>query len=99
MSDRTMMSSYAEIATAEASGYLRQLCKHFAHKLAVEVSPAAGSIAFPFGVMRGRAREGAIELTAEAADEAALARLEDVVARHLARFMFREAPKVAWTRL
>ena len=33
-----------------------------------------------------------------AGDEAALARLEDVVARHLLRFAFREKPEIRWTR-
>jgi hypothetical protein len=33
-----------------------------------------------------------------ASDEAALAKLEDVVARHLERFAFREKPEVRWTR-
>jgi hypothetical protein len=33
-----------------------------------------------------------------AADEAALAALEDVVARHLVRFAFREGPEVRWTQ-
>lgn len=34
----------------------------------------------------------------EAADADTAARLEDVVARHLLRFAFRQPPQVAWVR-
>jgi hypothetical protein len=97
MTSRT--TSRADVTTDEPSRYLQQLCKHFAHKLPVEVSPEAGSIEFSIGTMRGRTETGRLVLTAEADDEERLAKLEDVIARHLVRFMFRAPPTIAWTRL
>lgn len=94
----TKLASRADVATNEASRYLQQLCKHFAHKLKVEVSPEAGSIEFSIGTMHGYAETERLVLTAEADDEERLAKLEDVIARHLTRFMFRAPPTIVWVR-
>lgn len=77
-------------STSNASGYLQQLCKHFAHKFEVRHDPAAGEIALPPGPVRLRANE--IELTIEvaAADEAGLETARRIIESHLARFAFRE---------
>ena len=37
-------------------------------------------------------------LRATAADEPSLAQVEEVVARHLERFAFRDQPEISWTR-
>lgn len=37
-----MPSSTATISTTRASGYLQQLCMHFAHKVPVTFTPQAG---------------------------------------------------------
>ena len=47
-----MNHSVAEITTERASIYLQQLCKHFAHKLAVEFTPEQGVIPFSMGTCR-----------------------------------------------
>lgn len=88
--------SVADVATASASRYLQQLCKHFAHRLPVTFDETAGAIDFPIGTCRLAAGEGALRLTLAAADEAGMAQLQDVVARHLVRFAFREELRIDW---
>jgi uncharacterized protein len=88
--------STAVIATPQAGRYLTQLCKHFQHKCAVTQDDASGHIAFSAGDCRLRAGAGNLTLSLEAADGAQLAQVQDVVARHLLRFAFREAMQIAW---
>ena len=42
-----MTSSTAQVPTASGSKYLQQLCKHWAHNLAVEFTPEKGTVTFP----------------------------------------------------
>lgn len=93
-----MPTSQAQVTTAMASRYLQQLCKHFAHKLPVSHDAQQGRIEFSVGTCTLAATPDLLTLQAEAADEPALAQLEDVVARHLDRFAFRDKPEVAWVR-
>jgi hypothetical protein len=90
--------SLAEVATPHAGRYLTQLCKHFQHKLPVTFDERSGHIVFSMGDCRLEAGEGALRLAAAAPDDAQLGRLEDVVARHLLRFAFREEIRVDWRR-
>ena len=92
------MTSTAEVATPQAARYLTQLCKHFGHRRPVTHDDAAGLIAFDAGDCRLRAEAGTLTVSVEAADEPKLAQLEDVVARHLVRFAFREDVQVNWRR-
>jgi hypothetical protein len=94
--ETALARSTASIATEHASRYLQQLCKHFAHKRPVTFTPEQGQITLGAGECRLAAEDGALKLALEAADEAQLAQLQDVVVRHLVRFAFREDLKVAW---
>ena len=100
MTDRTEPTderrSVADVATPHASRYLQQLCKHFAHRLPVTFDPAAGHIAFDGGDCRLAATDGLLSLTVTASGAEQRARLEDVVARHLVRFAFREDMTIDW---
>ncbi|TBW34639.1 DUF2218 domain-containing protein [Siculibacillus lacustris] len=86
----------AQIATADASRYLQQLCKHFAHKLPTTFDPTAGRIDFPLGPVTLAATAERLDLAVASDDAARLADLQDVVERHLVRFAFRETLAVAW---
>ncbi|WP_102958055.1 DUF2218 domain-containing protein [Mangrovicella endophytica] len=90
------LRSTAVVETAQASRYLQQLCKHFAHKLPVSFDPAAGSIDFPFGSCRLAADDARLTLTLDAPGSEEMDRLQEVVVRHLERFAFREELAVAW---
>jgi len=88
--------STAEIATAQARRYMIQLCKHFEHKLPVTYDDHTGRIALSVGVCRLAAAGDRLTLSGEAPDAAQLAQLQDVVARHLVRFAFREEMQIDW---
>jgi uncharacterized protein len=94
-----MAASEARVATTMAARYLGQLCKHFAHRLPVSQAEREGRIEFPVGVCRLEAAGDTLILSAEAPDAESLARLEEVVARHLERFAFRDRPAIDWHRL
>jgi hypothetical protein len=92
----------AAVPTAHGSRYLQQLCKHWAHNLAVEFTPDRGTVTFPKDV-RGAdypgdalvtfdARDTALEVRIDASSPEQRDNLKGVVARHLDRFAFREAP-------
>lgn len=99
------MSTVVEIAnvpTQSADRYLQQLCKHWSHNLQVELAPGHGSVVFPKD-LRGADYPGEAVVTFDATPEALEVRIEasapeqleglkGVVARHLDRFAFREAP-------
>lgn len=91
-----MATSKTDIATAHASRYLQQLCKHFAHKLAVAFDPDQGRISFSIGDCDLAADAQVLRITVTAPDAAQLTQLKDVVIRHLERFAFREDLTVAW---
>lgn len=90
------LAATARIATANAKRYPTQLCKHFEHRRPVTYDDGAGEIAFQLGVCRLRAEAGVLTLHVASMDAAALPHLEDVVARHLIRFAFREDVHIEW---
>lgn len=92
--------SAARVVTGAPRRYLGQLCKHFQHRLPVELTETQGRIEFPMGIctLDAEAEPGTLLMLATASDEAALTRLEEVVGRHLERFAFREPLTVQWLR-
>lgn len=88
-----MSVSLASVPTASASRYLQQLAKHWSHKMDVTFSPQEGVIAFPNGCRLDlRASATALDIALAVPDGEDVARMREVVARHLDRFAFREAP-------
>jgi hypothetical protein len=95
----TRRSSEARVATPAASRYVAQLCKHFAHRVPASFDETRGRADFAGNTCTFDASEAdVLILRVDASDEAALAVLEDVVARHLVRFAFRETLEIAWLR-
>jgi hypothetical protein len=88
--------SAATISTPLAARYMTQLCKHFEHKLTVTYDERSGQIAFAFGLCRLQAQMGELTLSLSSTDAASLAQLQDVVARHLLRFAFRDDLQIIW---
>ena len=93
-----MTRSTTRIETEYASRYLQQLCKHFAHKIPATFDAETGRIEFSIGVCELAVAKDALVLHVTAADEETLAQMEDVVARHLVRFAFRDELIVNWQR-
>lgn len=91
-------STIARITTPKASGYLQQLCKHFAHKIDVTFTPQSGMITFTFGVASLVAAQDILEMQAQAGTTADLNRLQNVLTSHLERFAFREDFNIEWSK-
>jgi uncharacterized protein len=91
-----MASFEAEMATALASRYLQQLCKHWSHRFAVEFDATHGTVAFDGARCMFHAEPGRLSLRLEDDDRDALPRLCEVVTEHLKRFAFREAFELRW---
>jgi Uncharacterized protein conserved in bacteria len=91
-----MKAQCATVATAAASRYLTQLCKHFAHKIPVSVEEGRGRADFPWGTCRMEAAADTLTLLCEAEDAEGLERVKAVVADHLGRFGWREGLTVVW---
>ena len=90
--DNIMKASTARVPTKSGARYLVQLCKHWAHKFPVEVGDGRGVVRFPSASAQMQADDAALTVIVEAEDAETLERMKDVVARHLDRFAFREAP-------
>jgi hypothetical protein len=84
------MRSHARAGTDKAARYMTQLAKHWSHKFETAFDERHARIDLPMGPCLMTAQPDALEVTVEAADAQALARMEQVVAAHLARFAFRE---------
>ncbi|SPJ25303.1 DUF2218 domain-containing protein [Palleronia abyssalis] len=76
--------------TGEASRYLRQLCKHFSHKVDVTFDAHHGDVQFPFGTADLEAGQDALVATINAKTAEDLGRAQHVIDDHLKRFAFRE---------
>ncbi len=93
----TATTSDARVATEHASRYLQQLCKHWSHKFAVTFDPAHGVVPFGEATCTFDATPEALLMRLEAAP-GEIARMEEVVTKHLERFAFREALDIRWAR-
>lgn len=92
------VSQHATAATAHASRYLQQLCKHWSHRFAVTFDPTSGRIDMGDGVvvvLAATPDQIAVDLTTppERAEK-----MREVVENHIRRFAHRE-PGLAfeWT--
>lgn len=87
-----MTSSTARVPTENGSKYLQQLCKHWSHKLDVSFDARQGTVRFPQAVATMTAQPDALLVSVEAETPEMVEQMKDVLARHLDRFAFREAP-------
>ncbi len=81
----------ASVPTSNASKYMQQLCKHWSHKLEVDLSERRGVVKFPAAIAAFEAGADVLTVTIEG-EEGEVERMKGVVASHLDRFAFREAP-------
>ena len=85
-----MLESAAYLETASGSKYLVQLCKHFAHKIAVSYSESHGECQFACGAAVLDADAEGLRMAVTSADEEGLAHTQAIIESHLVRFAFRE---------
>ncbi|MGW8136170.1 DUF2218 domain-containing protein [Sphingomonas zeae] len=88
-----MSISVARVPTLSASRYLQQLAKHWSHKMQVSFTAEEGTILFPDGSkLAMRADSDTLDIVLTVPEDGDVARMQDVIASHLDRFAFREAP-------
>ena len=95
-----MPISEARVATAHASRYLQQLCKHWSHKFTVDFTAERGMIDFGDGRAAALAADGeGLTLRATVPEGGDVDRFEAVIADHIKRYAFREELAFDWRRL
>ena len=87
-----MPIAMASVPTANGGKYMQQLCKHWSHKLEVDLSEERGVVKFQTAVATFEPAADALRVTIEGEEGEAVERMKGVVASHLDRFAFREAP-------
>ncbi|MFY0647652.1 DUF2218 domain-containing protein [Sulfitobacter geojensis] len=90
------MNAQTTFKTEQAQRYLGTLCKHFGHKVPVELDGNTGRIELPFGQCELVANDDALDMKVSADTKADLDKTAQVIASHLERFAFRENPELEW---
>lgn len=93
-----MPRTRAEVSTEYGSAYMKRLCRHFSHKLDVEVGETSATIHFPFGDCRIDVTDSVMTLDIDVPDSDELDRAERVAGDHLVRMANRDEPVVHWVR-
>jgi hypothetical protein len=92
-----MTKTIAVVPTENGWKYLQQLCKHWAHKLDVELTEQKGVVKFAEATAVMTSDAKALTVKIEATSPEMLEQMKGVVSSHLDRFAFREAPlPFAW---
>ena len=94
-----MHTATAVVATETPARYAKQLLAHLGRKNSVEPvpdDPDGGRLLFAYGTGTVRVEDGSLLLEAAAEDAESLARVQDVLARHLVRFGARRELTVDW---
>lgn len=92
-----MPESHASVATEKPTPYMKQLCKHFGHKVEVAFDDDRGTIVLAMGRCELDATQpGVLNMRVQAEDAESLARTQQVVGSHLERFGRRDELSVSW---
>jgi len=86
----TSLSDTGRFETVQASKYLQQLCKHFAHKVEATYDETQGRAALPPGPATLHADRDSLSVTVTGPDQEGLEVARKIIDSHLARFAFRE---------
>ena len=89
-------SARADVVTDQPQRYANQLVAHLGRKVEFSTEDATSSARFGDGVGRIRVGDGVVILIAEAPDRESLARVQDILGRHLERFGRRRELAVNW---
>jgi hypothetical protein len=89
----------AEVPTDAAARYAKQLLTHLGHKVTMEPldgEPLGGRLVFAYGSATIVPGPDRLTMRATAADTESLARVQDVLKRHLEKFGARRELVVEW---
>ncbi len=93
-----MKVSTVDVKTGNAVSYMKQLCRHWAHKFPVAFDDSTGTIELPQARCVLSASPETLGVKLAMPEDADQDRMERVVAEHLQRFGFREELVFAWVR-
>jgi hypothetical protein len=91
------LAARADVVTETPDRYAKQLVAHLGRRVEFTTEGATSSARFGDGTGRVVVGEGVLTLLAEAPDAENLARVQDVLGRHLERFGQRNELVVTWT--
>lgn len=91
------LTSVARVATDRAERYAKQLGEHMGRKVPMEETPEGRTLTLAGGTCLLAVTDTALVLTATAPEAEALARVQDVVGRHVLRFGARDDLQVDWS--
>lgn len=89
------MQSETRIATTNASTYIRQLCKHFSHKVQAEYTDTTGHIQFDGGFCDMTAELDTLVMRVVADNPERVPMLQSVMDRHLEKFTLAQKETLA----
>ncbi len=92
-----MFSAESRVSSENASRYLVQLSKHFAHKTPVEYDDLRARIDFQPGICLLTADPMELVVTCEASTSTDLDRIKAIIEDHIVRFGWRDNIGVKWT--
>jgi hypothetical protein len=87
---------HARVETAYPARFMKQLCRHFAHKIPADFDDERGSIVFSDGRCDLSVEPETLVLVATGETPEGAAHVADVIARHLVRFGFRSGLEVTF---
>ena len=87
----------AHVAIADPPRYMNRLAKHFEHRVAVDRHARNASVAFAGAPCAMQASDTHLDIRIEADDAATLARIQDVVTKHLKQVASQETFEVEWS--
>jgi uncharacterized protein len=92
------LTARADVATASPERYAKQLVSHLGRKTEFTTEGMTSTAPIAGGTGAIEVGDGVLTLLAEASDAETLARVQDVLGRHLERFGQRNELTVVWTR-
>jgi uncharacterized protein len=92
----TELRATAIVSTDRAERYAKQLGEHLGRKVPLTVTPEGRLVRIAGGTCLLSPTADALVLQATAPDAESLARVQDVVGRHLERFGARDELQVTW---
>ena len=91
-----MIEFYGKADTASAALYMNKLCKHFAHKIEIQLNTDQADAHFPYGQCHMQASATQLTFVCSAPELRGAAMMRFVLEDHLERFARRENLKVQW---
>lgn len=90
------MSVYESyVSCANPSRLMTRLCRHWGHKLTVELSESCGSVEFPAGRCKFIVEQDLLQVSLEMPEDNQV-RMQQVVAEHLQRMVGEETLTIEW---